>query len=382
MRATALAILSLSPLAAAQVEYTVRELPSIGAIIPISRPYNINDAGQVAGESWRDGQDFHAVIWEPDGSLVDLGEVGVESLARAISPAGVVTGQFGRDAAIWVDGERTVLPGLAGAFGASAWGVNDAAVAVGVSVSPGGIETAVAWRNGAPSPIVDAPSWASAIDEEGRIAGRRDVGSVREAIIVDDSGVTTLPDGGSGIASAIALAGGYAAGDIGQPPVIWKLDDPIELIRLEVTSAFGTAVADVNDAGVAVGRMCVDLTCDIDRRRAVIWRDGALTDLNDLIDPASGWTLAEATGINNASQIVGFGRLVGAPGGGVRAFVLTPVDACVADFDGDGELTFFDFLAFQNAFAAGDPRADLTGDGALDFFDFLEFQNLFAAGCN
>ena len=54
---------------------------------------------------------------------------------------------------------------------------------------------------------------------------------------------------------------------------------------------------------------------------------------------------------------------------------------CRADLDGDGELTFFDFLAFQDLFAAGDLRADFTRDGVLDFFDFLEFQDEFAAGC-
>ncbi len=54
---------------------------------------------------------------------------------------------------------------------------------------------------------------------------------------------------------------------------------------------------------------------------------------------------------------------------------------CRADLDGDGELSFFDFLAFQNLFAAGELRADFTGDGVLDFFDFLTFQNEFAAGC-
>src|SRR5690606_10065732 len=44
---------------------------------------------------------------------------------------------------------------------------------------------------------------------------------------------------------------------------------------------------------------------------------------------------------------------------------------CQPDLDGDGELTFFDFLAFQNLFAAGDPAADFAFDGRLDFFDFL-----------
>ena len=55
--------------------------------------------------------------------------------------------------------------------------------------------------------------------------------------------------------------------------------------------------------------------------------------------------------------------------------------ACAADFDGDGELTLFDFLAFQNAFDAGDAAADFDGDGSLTLFDFLAFQNAFDAGC-
>jgi hypothetical protein len=54
---------------------------------------------------------------------------------------------------------------------------------------------------------------------------------------------------------------------------------------------------------------------------------------------------------------------------------------CGADCDGDGELSFFDFLCYQNAFAGGDPGADCDGDASLTFFDFLCFQNLFAAGC-
>jgi hypothetical protein len=54
---------------------------------------------------------------------------------------------------------------------------------------------------------------------------------------------------------------------------------------------------------------------------------------------------------------------------------------CRADLTGDGVLDFFDFLAFQDLFVAGDLRADFDGSGVLDFFDFLAFQNEFAAGC-
>ena len=59
-----------------------------------------------------------------------------------------------------------------------------------------------------------------------------------------------------------------------------------------------------------------------------------------------------------------------------------PAATCYADFDGDGELTIFDFLAFQNAFDAGDATADCDGDGSLTLFDFLCFQNEFDAGCD
>jgi hypothetical protein len=54
---------------------------------------------------------------------------------------------------------------------------------------------------------------------------------------------------------------------------------------------------------------------------------------------------------------------------------------CYPDCDGSGDLTFFDFLCFQNLFAALDPGADCDGDAEFTFFDFLCFQNAFAAGC-
>jgi endonuclease/exonuclease/phosphatase family metal-dependent hydrolase len=54
---------------------------------------------------------------------------------------------------------------------------------------------------------------------------------------------------------------------------------------------------------------------------------------------------------------------------------------CPADLDGDGELTLFDFLAFQNLFDTASPLADFDGDGELTLFDFLAFQNAFDAGC-
>jgi hypothetical protein len=54
---------------------------------------------------------------------------------------------------------------------------------------------------------------------------------------------------------------------------------------------------------------------------------------------------------------------------------------CRGDFDGSGQIDFFDYLDFANAFAAGSPRADFDGNGQVDFFDYLEFVAAFSNGC-
>jgi hypothetical protein len=54
---------------------------------------------------------------------------------------------------------------------------------------------------------------------------------------------------------------------------------------------------------------------------------------------------------------------------------------CYADFNADGGLDLFDFLAFVNLFNTADPAADCDQSGGLDLFDFLCFANSFNAGC-
>ncbi len=68
--------------------------------------------------------------------------------------------------------------------------------------------------------------------------------------------------------------------------------------------------------------------------------------------------------------------------GTIGVFVATPAaSACVADFDQNGDLDFFDVSAFINAFQGQDPAADLNDDGLFDFFDVSIFINAYNAGC-
>jgi probable HAF family extracellular repeat protein len=55
--------------------------------------------------------------------------------------------------------------------------------------------------------------------------------------------------------------------------------------------------------------------------RAFLYSNGTMADLNLLIDPTSGWTLTEATAINNNGWIVGYGTNAS---GQQDAFLLTP----------------------------------------------------------
>ena len=56
-------------------------------------------------------------------------------------------------------------------------------------------------------------------------------------------------------------------------------------------------------------------------------------------------------------------------------------EGCYADFDGNGVLDLFDFLAYVNSFNANEKKADCDGNGVLDLFDFLCYVNAFNAGC-
>ncbi len=91
-----------------------------------------------------------------------------------------------------------------------------------------------------------------------------------------------------------------------------------------------------------------------------------------------------ATGVNGYTAVTEFGGgawQAGGTGWTVGIVVEGETPTCRADIDGDGSLTIFDFLAFQNLFDAGDPAADFDGDGSLTLFDFLAFQNEFDGGC-
>ena len=177
-----------------------------------------------------------------------------------------------------------------------------------------------------------------------KIEGALEFGASGRSIAAGDINGDGLTD--------LAIGAPYAAGELGQVYILYGDDTPpppvIRLSDVDGTNGF------VITGGGGRDRtgFSLEFIGDVDG-------DG-LDDLMMGTYPSPGYGEERA--------YVVFGRQVGAP-------------PCPADLDGDGSLTIFDFLEFQNLFDLMDPRADFDGDGAFTIFDFLAFQNAFGAGC-
>jgi uncharacterized membrane protein len=78
---------------------------------------------------------------------------------------------------------------------------------------------------------------------------------------------------------------------------------------------------DIDESGLVVGWSRNDTGASQEQQfSAVLWEDGQVKDLNDLIPAGSGWKLTDAYSINERGQIVGSGF----KDGQLRAFLLTP----------------------------------------------------------
>ena len=170
-------------------------------------------------------------------------------------------------------------------------------------------------------------------------------------------------------------------------------------MRLDISSADVTPLVEIySDAGGVPGAMLTTLvnpaSFDLGINDHVFTPDGSFT----LEGGETYWIVASSSlgtydwkASSPAETPTGSATHLGATFGAyppsatssiLTTYFIEASSACRADLDGDGQLTIFDFLAFQNLFDAGDPTADFDGDGSLTIFDFLAFQNEFDAGCD
>jgi len=163
-------------------EFNIYDLGTIDG--NYSEAKDTNNLGDFVGESnWLPYQspfDSHAFFWS-DGTMIDLGTFGgEESEANAINDLGQVTGiawnsEEDIQPFIWENGEMQALPGLDGIYG-HPYDINNVSQIVGSSAI-GYLGVAALWENGTVTalPSLDGGACvALAINDLGEIVGQSD----------------------------------------------------------------------------------------------------------------------------------------------------------------------------------------------------------------
>lgn len=273
-------------------------LPDLSGSAPFSQAFRINELGQIVGRAGTAGGRVHATLWD-EGAMFDLGTLTGEgdSFAADINDLGVVAGSstaaVGQSAFTWtasskgfVDYGNTDPPYRLAVAGFN--GINNQGLMVGTSY------------------ILLDPFHASFARE-----GQR--------------GVTDLsPPGRNSVGMALAVNDlgtivGYQSDENGViQAAIFSEGGPIEFLgTLGMDESWAQ---DVNQANVIVGRAFAFGVGEL-ITKAFVWDDGEQHDLLSLVNNPEGWTLIEATAINDDGVIVGNALLNGES----RAFMAIPV---------------------------------------------------------
>jgi len=286
---------------------------------------SINNAGQILGVD-AEGRD---ILSNPDGTRVVLAPLpgGAWTTARGMNDLGLIVGSSvsasGRaTGAIFTDGQpQAFVPTLGGSY--SILGdVNNAGWITGISATSGNLNAHAFIFNGTAmqdlGSVYGYGSNGHVINEAGQVAGETTLkeGNVyfNHAMIWSNgvmrdlgtfggrsSSTAGMNDGGVVIGSAQTAAGAshafmYANGvmtDLGAP-------------------AGGSSYARaINNQNAIVG-WNVDASF---QSHPFMYDQGNMIDLSSLVDPGSGWVLAQAEGINDNGQIVGYGYLNGRASG-------------------------------------------------------------------
>jgi len=257
----------------------------------------LDEAGDVAGYTWSsDYSESHAYLYR-GGVLTALDPIlgtaqsGVYGMSRngkiLVGSAPASTSWSGTyDLA---DESLTMIDPPDGYSRFDSAAINDAGDVVGMATpSSSGYSRGFLLHAGVMTPLAMLPdsiaTWPNAINEAGQVVGFSSLESAQHAILADGAGPLL---------------------DLGTLP---GTDE--------------SQAMDINAHGQVVGFS--GYAGDATPLRAFLYEDGAMQDLNALIDPTLGVTLRSATAINDAGQIAGWGVFPGNDLTDSFVFVLTP----------------------------------------------------------
>jgi probable HAF family extracellular repeat protein len=336
-------VIYVLPLAVAfgQVTYKITDLGSLGG--GSSNSQSINELGQVVGESSLPDGSYHAFIYT-GGKMRDLG-IGA-STASCINNLGEVVGDYNGQAFIYRSGKMHLLGTLGGSQFVKfsyATCINNSGEVTGGSTIPspafyehvtvhaflyGGGKMRDLGTLGNAAYSINHHSAASSINDRGQVVGESDIppgsffnhaflysgGTMRDLGALGSDPSTTYSSASCindhaqivGSSATTPYSGNYHA-------FLYSGTKMLDLGTLGGSTSYAYSI---NNSGAVVGESA---TAD-GGQVAFLYRGGQMLDLNTLIAPNSGVSLARATSINDAGQIVAW---VNANGG--RLFLLTPV---------------------------------------------------------
>lgn len=301
-----------SPLAAlADPIYTVRALPAD------FQAMNINNAGQIVGT-----MNNAAAIWSDSGTF-DINPIAPGSFGLSINNRGHIGLAWESDAyiysaaafrnigrlGIWQSSEIRALNDVGQAAGNAGYLIGERARGF---VYSDGIVRIIPTLGG-------DWSFVEAMNNRGQVVGTSAIDAIdffdptRHAILFENGVLRDLGSLGGLISEAHDInEAGQVVGrsettpdfKSGEPhPFLWQDGMMVDLGFLG--TGIRAAALGINNAGLVVGssEWNIDLPDD---RHGFRYADGAMVDLNTLIDPASGWTIMSAADINDAEQILAF----------------------------------------------------------------------------
>jgi uncharacterized membrane protein len=216
---------------------------------------------------------------------------------------------------LWTNGKMQFLNTSAFPTGVP-YALNNQGELVGQVYDVTGSASAAQWTNGQIT-LIDA-GFARSVNDSGHVlvSGSFGAGIWNGSTLLPIAPLKNAGLYGYDINNLDHVVGGayITGGSVNDVGFIWK-----DGVTSELPSLLGdvsTLAVAINDNDVIVGNGYNDLTGG----HALLWQDGAVFDLNNLIPAGTDWTLSQATAIDNDGRIAGYGIL----NGQFTAFVLTP----------------------------------------------------------